>query len=417
MKTLQFNKNGKFRILQISDVQDTKATSVDTLNFLEAAISETKPDLIVLTGDQLDVVGLWGKGENLKKNVRNAIMGIMAPIKASGIPFILTFGNHDCQTGMPNDEQAKIYAEIENCICFDDMNDGRPDAGTYNQLIMSSDGSKPAMNIYMVDSNSAHPTAVGGYDMVHDNQVAWCKKKSLELKVLNGGKAIPSILFQHIPVWEIYDVLKEVPKGTKGALAAFRSRKGKYFTLDDEAVWQKGTYGEVPSVPEEANPQFDAVVEQGDVFAMYFGHDHYNSFVGRLKGIDLGYCPGAGYNTYGLNPRGMRVFDFDENDVTNYETKVLRVDDFYKKPLYEPVKNFVLINAPSSLDAAIPFTLKVLPMLIAVIAASIILNEFVPVAVTIFWIAVAVFAAGYGVFSLIRNSVERKKLLSKFNKK
>lgn len=416
MKTLKFNKNGKFRILQISDLQDTKATSVDTLHFLEAAIPELKPDLIVLTGDQLDIVGLWGKGEKLEENVRNAIMGVMAPIKASGIPFLVTFGNHDCQTGMPNAEQAKIYSEIENCICFDDMNDGRPDAGTFNQIIMSSDGSRPAMNIYMIDSNSAHPTAVGGYDQVHPEQIEWCTKKSAEIKASNGGKAVPSIVFQHIPVWEIYNVLKEVPKGTKDALGAFRSRKGKFYTLDEEKVWQKGTFGEPPAVPEEDGPQFEEILKQGDVFAMYFGHDHYNSFVGKYKGIDLGYCPGAGYNTYGLNPRGMRVFDFDENDVANYETKVLRVDDFYKKPLYQPVKNFVYINAPSSFDAAIPFALKVLPGVIVVVAGSIILHKFFAPAVNVFWAAVGLFAAGYGLFSLIRNNAERKKLLSKFNK-
>ncbi len=416
MKTLKFNENGKFRILQISDLQDTKATSVDTLQFLEAAIPEVKPDLIVLTGDQLDVVGLWGKGDTLKKNVRKAIDGIMAPIKASGIPFLVTFGNHDCQTGMPNAEQAEIYAEIENCICFDDLNDGRPNAGTYNQLIMSSDGTKPAMNIYMVDSNSAHPTAVGGYDQVHPEQIEWCAKKSAELKAENGGKPVPSIVFQHIPVWDIYNVLKEVPKGTKGALAGFRSRKGKYFALDEEKVWQTGTFGEVPAVPEEDGPQFEEILKQGDVFAMYFGHDHYNSFAGKYKGVDLGYCPGAGYNTYGLNPRGMRVFDFDENDVERYETKVLRVDDFYKKPLYQPVKNFVYINAPSSFDAAIPFILKVLPFVIAIIVASVLLHKIIPTGVNIFWLCIAAFAACYGLFSLIRNNVERKKLLSKFNK-
>lgn len=416
MKTLKFNKNGKFRILQISDLQDTKATSVDTLHFLEAAIPAIKPDLIVLTGDQLDVVGLWGKGDKLKENVRNAIMGIMAPIKASGIPFLVTFGNHDCQTGMSNTDQAKIYAEIENCICFDDLNDGRPDTGTFNQIIMSSDGTKPAMNIYMVDSNSAHPTAVGGYDNVHPEQIEWCRNKSEELRVLNGGKIIPSILFQHIPVWEMYEVLKEVPKGTKGALGAFRSRKGKFYTLNEEVCWQTGTFGEPPAVPEEECPQFDEAVKQGDIFAMYFGHDHYNSFVGKYKGIDLGYCPGAGYNTYGLNPRGMRVFDFDENDVANYETRVLRVTDFYKKSLYQPVKNFVYINAPSSLDAAIPFALKVLPILIIIIGGSVILHKFFPVGVNIFWAAVGVFAAGYGLSSLFRNNAERKKLLSKFKK-
>ena len=67
---------------------------------------------------------------------------------------MLTFGNHDRETGLPNEEQAKIYAKMKNCICFDDLNDGRPDAGTFNVPIMSSDGSSTAMNIYVFDTGS-----------------------------------------------------------------------------------------------------------------------------------------------------------------------------------------------------------------------------------------------------------------------
>lgn len=412
MNKLQFNKDGKFRILQISDLQDTKATSVDSLDFLEAAIPALKPDLIVLTGDQLDVVGLWGKGEKLKENVRKAILGILAPIRASGIPFLVTFGNHDGQTGVSNEEQVEYYKECENCICFDDLNDGRPDPGTFNQVIMASDGKTPALNIYVIDSNGNAPE--GGYDCVHQDQLDWYVTMSNALKQANGGKKIPSILFQHIPVWETYELLKEVPKKTPGARAAFRSRKGKYFITDDDFVWYKGTFKECPSCPENPCNEFDTVLSQGDVFAMYFGHDHYNSFVGKYKGIDLGYCPGAGYNSYGLNPRGMRVFDFDENDVENYETRVVRVDDFYKKPLYQPVKNFIYINAPESVDAAIPFIFKSLAAIAVVVVLLILLGKVAPAAVGIILGIAAVCGAGYALFSFLRNNKRRKEILSKY---
>lgn len=414
--TLKFNKNGKFRILQISDLQDTKETAVDTLHFLEAAIPAVKPDLIVLTGDQLDVVGYWGNDKNKNQNVRKAIRGIMAPIAESGIPFLVTFGNHDCQTGVSNAQQAEYYKEFKNCICFDDTDDGRPDAGTFNQVIMSSDGTKPALNIYVVDSNSANPEGGSGYDNVHPNQIQWCKDVCEELKDLNGGKKVPSILFQHIPVCEIYEVLKEVPKGTKDALPAFRGRKGKYFILNDEKVTYRGTYGETPSDPDINGGQFDAALEQGDIFAMYFGHDHYNSFIGKYKGIDLGYCPGAGYNTYGLNPRGMRVFDFDENDVTNYETKVIRVNDFYTPHLYQPVKNFVYINAPANVDAAIPFIAKAVAILAVIIALFVLLWHFSSVAGAAILIGIAAVSLICATVSFIRNKIERKKILSKYYK-
>lgn len=412
MQQLQFNKNGKFRILQISDLQDTKATSVDSLEFLEAAIPALKPDLIVLTGDQLDVVGLWGKGEKAKENVRKALLGILAPIRASGIPFLITFGNHDGQTGVSNAEQVQYYKECENCICFDDLDDGRPDPGTFNQVIMASDGVTPALNIYVIDSNSNAPE--GGYDCVHQDQLDWYVNMSNALKTANGGKAIPSVLFQHIPVWEMYELLKEVPKKTEGSKAAFRSRKGKYFALNEDVVWYTGTFNECPACPENPCNEFETVLNQGDVFAMYFGHDHYNSFVGKYKGIDLGYCPGAGYNSYGLNPRGMRVFDFDENDVANYETSVVRVDDFYKKPLYQPVKNFIYINAPESVDAAVPFICKALAAIAVLVVLLILLGKVSSVAVGIILGVAALCAAGYGLFSLLRNNKRRKEILSKY---
>lgn len=414
--SLKFNKNGKFRILQISDIQDTKKSSVDTLNFLCEALKSVKPDLIVLTGDQVDVLGLWGKGEAARKNVRKAILDVLSPIRASGIPFMVTFGNHDCQTGVPNAEQVAFYKECSNCIGFENLNDGRPDAGTFNQLVLSSDGTKPVMNIYMVDSNSSDPQG-GAYDMVHDDQIEWYKNKSDELKKLNGGKVLPSILFQHIPVWEMYEVLKEVPKGTKGAMPAYRSRRGKYFSLNEDFVWYNGTYGEAPSVPERPCEQFNAVLEKGDVFAMYFGHDHYNSFVGKYKGIDLGYCPGAGYNTYGLNPRGMRVFDFDEKDVTAYKTSVIRVDDLYKKPLYQPVKNFVLINAPSTADAAVPFAGKCIAGIIVAVILFILLSKVSKIAVAVILAGIAGAGIIYGIISLIRNNGKRRELLAKLNGK
>ena len=110
---------------------------------MDAAVKKIKPDLIVFTGDQLDVVDLWGKGERCRKNVEKAINRLFSVFESFDIPFVLTFGNHDRETGLPNDEQAKMYAKMKNCICFDDVNDGRPDAGTFNVPIMSSEMMNP----------------------------------------------------------------------------------------------------------------------------------------------------------------------------------------------------------------------------------------------------------------------------------
>ena len=54
---LKFN-NGKFRIMQIADVQDTQNTSDATIRFIREALEATKPDLVVFTGDQIKGYGI-----------------------------------------------------------------------------------------------------------------------------------------------------------------------------------------------------------------------------------------------------------------------------------------------------------------------------------------------------------------------
>ena len=234
-KQIKFN-NGHLKVLQISDLQDNRFTCVDTLRFMEAAVKKIKPDLIVFTGDQLDVVDLWGKGERCRKNVEKAINRLFSVFESFDIPFVLTFGNHDRETGLPNEEQAKIYAKMKNCICFDDVNDGRPDAGTFNVPIMSSDGSRTAMNIYVFDTGSKTNGVYGG---VRKEQLEWLDKTSREVNA-------DSIVFQHIPVDEIYELLEKVPKGTEGAEPAYGNRKGEYYRRMDGIKFM-GEYGETPA--------------------------------------------------------------------------------------------------------------------------------------------------------------------------
>ena len=51
--TLQFNENGKFTILNISDIQDGYPLNPLTKDYIEKTLDKVKPDLIVLTGDNI----------------------------------------------------------------------------------------------------------------------------------------------------------------------------------------------------------------------------------------------------------------------------------------------------------------------------------------------------------------------------
>ncbi len=406
-KEIKF-KNGKLKVLQISDLQDTKCTSVDTLRFMEAAVAKTNPDLIVFTGDQLDVVGLWGKGEKAEANVKTAIERLFGVFDRFDVPYVLTFGNHDCETGVSNEKQAEFYSAMKNCICFDNVNDGRPDVATFNVPVMSSDNSRVALNFYIMDTHTK--TKGVGYEGVNAQQLEWCAKTSENLKKENGGKAVPSMVFQHIPVSNIMELFKEVPKGTKGAQCDYIKGNNRYWVLNDEKLFDKFSYGETPSMT-LGTKQFDAMKAQGDIFAMYFGHDHYNSFAGKVDGIDLGYCAGAGYNCYGNFERNVRYFEFNENDVTAYETITLNYKELCGKPKTAIVKDIFSSYAPSSTSAAGAFAVKVLSVLVPLIAALVIIDSLVKIKLllTIF-IALAVATAVYLPISAVYNKILRNKL-------
>lgn len=409
MEKIKFN-NGRLRVLQVSDLQDTVGTSVDTLRFVGSAIEKYKPDLIVMTGDQLDVAGLWGLGDR-RKNVEKAIRRLFSVFEKSGVPYALTFGNHDCQTGVPNEEQAKIYSTLKGCVGFENMRDGRPDAGTFNIPVYSSDGEKTVLNFYLMDTFSQKKDAF--FVGVNAAQLEWYRQTSESLKSKNGGEPVKSVVFQHIPVYEIYRLMLPAEKNT-AAEPAFKDKQGRLWKLNTELLSENTAFGETPSTQAPENPQFSAVKEQGDVFAMFFGHDHYNSFLGSVDGIDLGYCPGSGYSSYGLKRRAMRVFDFDENDVAAYSTYTVDYDDCCEKSETAPVKNFLSCRAPSCPETAGPFAVKCAAGLFAAAAVLLILYFFVSsYFVKVLLLSSAAAGVVYAVVSTIYNAYLRKKLISR----
>lgn len=318
-KQLRFNADGTFRILQINDFQDRDNTNSDSLAFLNAVLDKYKPDLVVLVGDQLSDSFPGVTADKIKTAISNQI----APIEERGIPFIFTFGNHDRdhKNVVSMEEQAVIYREFSSCYANADGFDG----GTYNTVIYGKDGLSPMLNIYMMDSQ--HWNGTGWTSGVTPEQVEWYIQKSNSLKEMNGGEIIPSLLFQHIPVKEIFKLLKEVPAGTDGAVKSLFSNQ--YYVLDENAVWigDRNIMREAPGCenPGKVTGQYEAWLQQGDIIGAYFGHEHINTFVGKTQdGIILGYNGGFGFATYGdAGERYARVFDFKEDDILNYTQQTI----------------------------------------------------------------------------------------------
>lgn len=328
---LQFDNDGNFRIMQISDVQDGTVLTPAAKKFIKEVVNDAQPDLIVLTGDNISAgaatIGIHAIDKQL---VKRGIDNYMSVLEEIGIPVAIVFGNHDAEEIVTKEEQMEIYTSYDCCVAIDE-GDALYGCGTYNLPIYSSkNAEKVAYNLWMIDSNM-YDDVNGGYDYVHRNQLDWYVNTSNALKAQNGGEPVPSMMFQHIIVKEIYDIIVEIPASEKDKCENVETEEEdgtkKYYTFKSEN-YKTGEINEMPCPPTFNGGQFNTVVNQGDVVAMFFGHDHKNTFEVNYKGVDLVNSPTSGFGSYGDHNRGVRIIDINEN-TTDYETYIIKYLDFY----------------------------------------------------------------------------------------
>lgn len=327
-------KNGKFTVLQISDPQDLQFVRPTMVRMLEKAYERVCPDLVVLTGDNIlgnhlrdarfgsRIVIKTKDGEN--KAMRKAIDNVIAPIEKRKIPFAMIYGNHDDRNEHTKEEQARIYKEYPGCVGLFDEN--APDCDTYNIPIYSESGEKIAFNIYMMDSAWYDKKLSKCFEEVKPEAVLWYKTKSAELKAQNGGDAVPSILFQHIPLKEELLFVEECRFGDLCAVPGDREHEGSFYRLKSGI---KGQMLEYPSTVKSDGGLFEAIKECGDTKAVVFGHDHPNCFEAEVDGIKIIQTSCASFRCYGARNRGVRVFTIHENGT--FETEFLTYADLCGK--------------------------------------------------------------------------------------
>ena len=369
---LKFNENGKFRIMQVSDIQDTQFTSKNTIEFLGAAIDYEKSDLVVFTGDQVKGYGTFLMLGDRDKNTETTIRNFMKPLAERNTPFTFVFGNHDAQAFASSKErQLEIYKSYPSCLA----EAGEKElAGlcNHNLEIKDSKGEKTVFNLYMFDSLSASPS--GKCDHVTEGQLDWYRRTRDRLKKENG-EYVKSIVFQHIPVPEIWYLLKLVAKNEKPYATGYGDLEGKYFAIDKNYL-KPGNNDfvlETPGTPYENSGEFDVLREKGDVVGAFFGHDHNNSFVGEFMGLKLGYAQGLGFNVYGpYMDRGVRIIDLDENNLSTFETHTLHYKDLFRfKDIHQKARYLIYSASPPSPAVVKPLLKKTAKVLAAAAAVTV----------------------------------------------
>lgn len=333
-----------FSILQITDTQERPIFSPDTLQLLDTALRKEKPDLVIFTGDQLKGYSpLYHAATQSKRvqKVEQALAQLLGTIDTLRIPFLVTFGNHDRQTGVNNAEQLTLYAKYSTLVSASPLAYG---PGTDCIPLYTTTGALHTL-LYVIDSNGSE-TLGGNYQPVFPEQIQWYRDTRNHWAAKNQGTPVPSLVFQHIPPPEFYHVLKRSSTPTSGRVRDYAAKGRQYYTLPGQST--RELFGELPSVPEQNTGEISAFLEKGEVFGLFVGHDHHNSFIRDYHGISFGYTQSSGFNEYGPgNQRGVRILTLYQDTPGRFSSHTVTFEDM-GLTVSRPLKDFILKKLPTS---------------------------------------------------------------------
>lgn len=324
--TLQFNQAGKFRIIQLADIQDYNNVNSRTLTLITNAMVRYQPDLVVFTGDNY-------KGGYWTSYFETAVNQFTQPLINNNIKFAVTFGNHDDESTAPSKTTQYNYYKSRGGNLFVD-HDVSALTGVGNGVMpiypYGQTSGTPAFQVYLMDSGTY---ASSGYENPRTDQIDYYIQRSLTYPT------VPSIWFQHIIVpdvfWETMTTTSNGTPGQSGNGSAFGSQT--WYLQTNRINWAKSgqettvanIFKELPCPPNESvykdsahrssssygsKTLYEAWRDYGNMLGTYYGHDHKNSFVTTTQhGIDIGFGKAATLESYNDGNPGFRVFDLDVN--------------------------------------------------------------------------------------------------------
>ena len=274
-------ESGDFKILQLTDIHlggsflsyDKDLKALDTIFQL---LEETRPDLVIVTGDLVFPIGY----ASFSFNNTAPVQQFAAFMRNTGIPWAFTYGNHDTESYAASSKKDlnELYKSLSwytsKNLLYPYV---QPDiTGRNNQLIelKNQDGSL-AQALFLIDSNAYTGEGISSeYDYIHDDQVEWYKNQVLALED-EEGDIVPSMIFIHIPLQEYATAADLYNAGSDEVTYYFGSNK--------ESKVGKVSCSKYPS------KLFDTAKELKSTEAIFCGHDHYNNMSLEYQGIRLTY--------------------------------------------------------------------------------------------------------------------------------
>lgn len=330
-------KDGKFKIVQVSDLHLSTGVgacrdAIDehgevktkceadprTLEFVERVLDEEAPDLVVLSGDQVNgdtapdiqsVCLLFLKLHfGIKStDVRQATFKFVELLTSRSIPYAVIFGNHDDEGPKTTHLSREAQMSLLSTMPYSLSQAGPPEVdGTGNyvvEVLAPAPSQNSAITLYFLDTHSYSPdeATYRGYDWVKPNQIQWFQETASSLKAKHEkySHIHLDMAFIHIPLPE--------------------------FAMNDNVV--AGGEWREPSTAPGFNSGFYKALKDAGVVAVGCGHDHVNDYCSLRPQNDaaakeghLGpwmcYAGGSGfggYAGYGGFHRRVRVWEVDTN--------------------------------------------------------------------------------------------------------
>ena len=267
---------GDFRILQLTDIHlGGSALSFDkdlyALQAVHALLKETKPDLVIITGDLSYPVGL----SSFSFNNTAPVQQFAAFMRNTGIPWAFAYGNHDTENYAATDvsEIQDLYKSLSwdtsHTLLYPYV---QPNIfGRNNQLIeIRSENGDLDQAIFVLDSNAYTGEGFNKYDYIHDDQVEWYRQQILRLNKAEG-RTIPSLVFFHIPLQE------------------YQTAYDLYIQGSDQVSYFFGDKGQEVGASEHPSKMFETAKELGSTTGFFCGHNHLNNYSVEYEGIRLTY--------------------------------------------------------------------------------------------------------------------------------
>jgi 3',5'-cyclic AMP phosphodiesterase CpdA len=369
-------RDGKFKIMQVSDLHlstglgacrhaeppelNGRKCEADprTLDFVGTQLDLEKPDLVVLSGDQVN--------GDTAPDAQTAIFKFAELLISRSIPFACIFGNHDDEGSITRAATAEILSTLPYSLTDPGPNT-IPGVGNYYVEVLANSFHHSALTLYLLDTHSYSPDEdkYPGYDWIKPDQIKWFKDTASALKTDHAkySHIHLDMAFIHIPLPEYRDEGILVGQRRERVTApgyntGFRDALVEmgvpvvscgHDHVNDYCLLSEGQPSQHPSLARRddsnqglsessraagetnAQPEPAAAIKQDNTpSSVYASRD------GTVKNdkIWLCYAGGSGfggYGGYGGYIRRVRVFEFDANEARITTWKKLEYGEVGRK--------------------------------------------------------------------------------------